>query len=58
MAQLESDLQWGALFGTTSIFQDAPDDFELEELVELAEDRVCWRAIVKAIGPEDAFSIS
>ena len=54
VAQLESDLQWGALFGTTSIFQDAPDGFELEELVELAEDRVCWRAMVKAIEPEDA----
>jgi hypothetical protein len=36
------------------IFQDAPDGFELDELVELAEDRVCWRAMVKAIEPEDA----
>jgi len=54
VAQLESDLQWGALSGTASIFQDAPDGFELDELVELAEDRVCWRAMVKAIEPEDA----
>ena len=40
VAQLESDLQWGVCSGTAGIFQDAPYGLEVEELVEVAEDRM------------------